>query len=111
MAPWFRMPFAIATLRTERERWNFYATYHDAAISGSSIVLRPGIQAMLKDAHSGSFDIVMAEALDRISRDQADVATLFKQLQFLDIRIFTLAEGFILERPCSQNPSRPAWTR
>jgi site-specific DNA recombinase len=28
------------------------------------------------------FEIVLAEALDRVSRDQADVATLFKHLRF-----------------------------
>ena len=89
--------FRICEERAQREGWNITACYQDAAISGSSIVLRPGIQALLAAAHSGTFDIVMAEALDRISRDQADVATLFKQLQFLGIPIFTLAEGEISE--------------
>jgi DNA invertase Pin-like site-specific DNA recombinase len=36
---------------------------------------------LLADAQRGRFDIVLAEALDRISRDQADVATLFKHLR------------------------------
>jgi DNA invertase Pin-like site-specific DNA recombinase len=36
---------------------------------------------------------VLAEALDRISRDQADVATLFKQLRFAGVPIVMLAEG------------------
>ncbi|MEN5300124.1 recombinase family protein [Brucella sp. TWI559] len=89
--------FRICEERAQREGWNITACYQDAAISGSSIVLRPGIQALLAAAHSGTFDIVMAEALDRISRDQADVATLFKQLQFLGIKIFTLSEGEITE--------------
>jgi site-specific DNA recombinase len=40
---------------------------------------------------------VLAEALDRISRDQADVATLFKHLRFADVPIVTLAEGEISE--------------
>lgn len=39
----------------------------------------------------------MAEALDRISRDQADVATLYKQLHFLGIKIVTISEGPINE--------------
>lgn len=34
-----------------------------------------------------------AEALDRLSRDQEDVAALYKRLSFAGIRIFTLAEG------------------
>ncbi len=40
---------------------------------------------------------MLAEALDRISRDQADVATLYKQLKFAGVTIVTLAEGEISE--------------
>jgi Site-specific recombinases, DNA invertase Pin homologs len=61
------------------------------------MILRPGIQMLLQDAQAGQFDIVLAEALDRISRDQADVATLFKHLKFADVPIITLAEGEISE--------------
>jgi hypothetical protein len=37
------------------------------------------------------------EALDRISRDQADIATLYKHLKFAGVPILTLAEGEISE--------------
>jgi DNA invertase Pin-like site-specific DNA recombinase len=67
------------------------------AISGASVILRPGIQSLLQDARSKQFDVVVAEALDRISRDQADVATLFKHMQFAGVQIVTLAEGEISE--------------
>src|SRR6516164_2985615 len=80
-----------------RERWHVVDTYHDAAISGASVILRPGVQSLLQDAQRGRFDIVLAEALDRISRDQADVATLFKHLSFAGVQIVTLAEGEISE--------------
>jgi DNA invertase Pin-like site-specific DNA recombinase len=66
----------ICRERAERERWAVGAIYQDAAISGASITLRPGIQFLLQDAQAGKFEIVLAEALDRISRDQADVAEL-----------------------------------
>ena len=39
----------------------------------------------------------MTEALDRLSRDQADVAALYRQLTFAGVRIVTLAEGEINE--------------
>ncbi len=61
------------------------------------MILRPGIQMLLQDAQAGQFDMVLAEALDRISRDQADVATLFKHLKFAGVPIVTLAEGEISE--------------
>ncbi|TWA58589.1 DNA invertase Pin-like site-specific DNA recombinase [Azospirillum brasilense] len=80
-----------------REGWTVAACYHDAAISGASMVLRPGIQTLLADARCSRFDVVLAEALDRVSRDQADVATLFKHLRFAGLRLVTLAEGDISE--------------
>ncbi len=83
--------------RTEREGWQIVSSFEDAAISGASMLLRPGIQNLLADAQAGKFDIVVAEALDRVSRDQADVATLFKHLQFARVPLVTLAEGEITE--------------
>ena len=76
--------------------WQLIATYTDAAISGASR-LRPGYQKLLKDARGGQFDIVVAEALDRLSRDQEDVAGLYKQLGFCGVKLVTLAEGEISE--------------
>ena len=64
-------------------------TYRDAAISGDCMILRPGIQALQADARSGAFDVVVAEALDRMGRDQADVSALFKHLQFARVMIVT----------------------
>lgn len=80
-----------------RENWRIVGTYQDAAISGASVILRPGIQSVLQDAQMGKFDVILAEALDRISRDQADVATLFKHFQFAGVKLITLAEGEISE--------------
>ncbi|TIW30867.1 MAG: recombinase family protein, partial [Mesorhizobium sp.] len=80
-----------------RQGWSVGCTYEDAAISGASTVLRPGIQHLVRDAQRGRFEVVLAEALDRISRDQADVATLFKHLKFAGVAIVTLAEGEISE--------------
>src|ERR1700724_3190208 len=89
--------FRICREHAGRERWQVVDTYHDAAISGASVILRPGVQSLLQDAQRGKFDIVLAEALDRVSRDQADVATLFKRLRFAGVSIVTLSEGEISE--------------
>ena len=61
------------------------------------IRMRPGYQKLLEDARAGAFDVVVAEALDRLSRDQEDVAGLFKHLRFAGVRLVTLAEGEISE--------------
>ena len=89
--------FRICRVHAERAGWTVVDTYKDAAISGGSMILRPGIQALLADARAGAVDVIVAEALDRLSRDQADVSALFKHLQFARVMIVTLAEGEINE--------------
>jgi DNA invertase Pin-like site-specific DNA recombinase len=80
----------------DREGWQLVATYTDHAMSGATR-LRPGYQKLLDDARGGAFDVVLAEALDRLSRDQEDVAALYKQLGFAGVHLLTLAEGEISE--------------
>jgi DNA invertase Pin-like site-specific DNA recombinase len=82
--------------RAAREGWTVVESYSDRAISGASLI-RSGIQSLLADAQAGRFDIVLSEALDRISRDQEDVAGVFKRLRFAGVTIFTLSEGEINE--------------
>ncbi len=72
-------------------------TYSDRAISGASMI-RAGIQELLADAQAGRFDMVLSEALDRLSRDQEDVAAVYKRLRFAGVSIVTLSEGEINER-------------
>ncbi len=81
----------------EQRGWTYLHAYNDRAQSGSSTLLRPGYQRMVEDARAGQFDIIVAEALDRLSRDQADIAGLYKQLVFQEIELFTLAEGEVNE--------------
>ena len=90
----------ICREKAARENWIVVSTYKDAGISGASMILRPGIQTLLQDAQRQQFDVVLAEALDRISRDQADVATLFKHLRFAGVPIITLAEGEMMAPTC-----------
>ncbi|MDF3809961.1 MULTISPECIES: recombinase family protein [Rhodopseudomonas] len=89
--------FRLCREHAAHEKWQIVGSYEDAAISGASTILRPGIQRLTRDAQHGEFNILLAEALDRISRDQADVATLYKQLKFAGVTIVTLAEGEISE--------------
>jgi DNA invertase Pin-like site-specific DNA recombinase len=81
----------------EKENGAIIDTYSDYAISGSSLRNRPGMQALLEGAKRGKFDCVIAEALDRLSRDLEDIAAIYKRLRHSDIRLLTLAEGEISE--------------
>jgi site-specific DNA recombinase len=71
---------------------NFTVTHYfsDAAISGASMN-RPGIQELMSIAHQ--FDVVLCESLDRLSRDQSDIAYIHKRLAFQNVRIVTLDDG------------------
>jgi site-specific DNA recombinase len=89
--------FRLCRERVEQENGTVVETYADYAISGSSLRNRPSMQALLKQAKSGTFDHVVAEALDRISRDQEDIAAIYKRLRHSDVRLLTLAEGEISE--------------
>jgi site-specific DNA recombinase len=55
--------------RIEQDGHELVQVYSDRAVSGASLV-RPGIQLLMRDASRGAFDVVYAEALDRMSRDQ-----------------------------------------
>ena len=80
--------------RARREGWRVHRHYTDHGISGASLE-RPGIRALLQDAQAGGFQVILAEALDRLSRGQADIATIYERMAFAGIRIVTLTEGEI----------------
>jgi site-specific DNA recombinase len=86
----------ICRARAEREGWVIAETFTDYAVSGST-TLRPGYQALMSAMRSGSVDVVLAESLDRLSRDQEHVAGFHKAAQFAGVRIITLSEGEISE--------------
>jgi len=86
----------VCRVFAEREGWLVVDEFSDHAISGASL-LRPGFQALMRRALDREFDVVLAESLDRFSRDQEDTAGLFKRLTFLGVRIFTLGEGEITQ--------------
>jgi site-specific DNA recombinase len=77
-----------------REGWTVVQEFTDHAVSGATL-LRSGFQALMRDALNRRFDVVLAESLDRFSRDQEDTAGLFKRLTFAGVNIVTLAEGDI----------------
>ena len=86
--------FRVCREFAQRQGWQIAREYSDHAVSGATL-LRPGFQGLMREALRNEFDIVLAEALDRFSRDQEDTAGLFKRLTFAGVSIVTLAEGDI----------------
>lgn len=84
----------LAREHAERQGWAIAEIYTDYGISGASM-MRPGLQALMADAQRGKFEIVLSEALDRISRDQGDTANIHKRMRFHGIKIYTLSEGWV----------------
>ncbi len=69
------------------------ALFEDRAKSGGSMQRRLGIQGLLRAAKGNSFNVVIVESLDRLSRDQEDLAHIYKQLKFHGVEIRTVHEG------------------
>ncbi len=86
----------LCRLHAERQGWAITESYCDRAISGASL-LRPGIQELIADAQAGRFDIILTESIDRLSRDQEDIAGLYKRMRFAGVKIITLSEGDVSE--------------
>ena len=84
----------LCTEHAAKNGWSVVECYSDAGLSGASL-MRPGIQALIRDANDGRFTIVLAEALDRLSRDQEDIAGVYKRMQFAGVEMVTLSEGAI----------------
>ncbi|MFL5256460.1 MAG: recombinase family protein [Rhodopila sp.] len=86
----------ICRARAEREGWTVIGVYADYAISGATAG-RPQFQQLLTDARAGRFNVILAEALDQISRDQEHIAGFHKQVSFAGVQVITIAEGAISE--------------
>lgn len=74
---------------------NVIDVFEDRARSGGSVMGRDGLLRLLDRAREKSFDIVVVEALDRLSRDMEDLAGIHKRLSFLGIEIRAVHEGLV----------------
>ena len=83
--------------RSSQLGYEVVEVFTDYAMSASTLRNRPGMMALMDAARQGQIDVVLAEALDRVSRDQEDVAGIFKRLTHADVGLFTLSEGLINE--------------
>lgn len=67
-------------------------TFADFAVSGASLD-RPGFEALMRAVDGRRVDAVVTEDVSRISRDVADAAAVFKQLQYLRVPLLGVGDG------------------
>ncbi len=89
----------VALCRQFAERQGFAVAdvYPDYAVSGATIHGRFAFERLVQDARAGRFEVILAEDLDRLSRNQADIAGLYERMTFAGVEIWTVADGRISE--------------
>ncbi len=85
----------VALCRTHARKEGIEVTrvYSDRAQTSASIIGRDGLMQLMDDAKAGLFDMVIVEALDRVSRDQEDLAGIYKRLTFVNVDIMAVHDG------------------
>ena len=77
----------------ERNDLEIVGVYDDRARSGASMYGRDGLLRLLDAARDGGFEVILIEALDRLSRDQEDLAGIWKRLNFMGVELRAVHEG------------------
>jgi site-specific DNA recombinase len=89
--------FVVCEKYAQRERLNVVGRFSDKAKSGASMLDRDGLRDLMAAAKRKEFDVLVVEATDRLSRNQADLPWIFQHLQFHGVKIVTPANGEVSE--------------
>lgn len=71
--------------------WQIHSTYEDHGVSGTS-TKRPMLKALMTDARSRKFDILVCWKLDRFARSLKDLLTMLQDLSDLGIAFISLKD-------------------
>jgi DNA invertase Pin-like site-specific DNA recombinase len=87
---------AVARRYADQQGWSVVDAhiYTDAAVSGSSMEGRPGIQALLAAAETvpRPFDILLVDDSSRVARDLRDALYVLRHLRFSGVRTIYLSQ-------------------
>jgi DNA invertase Pin-like site-specific DNA recombinase len=73
----------------KRRGWEVVETYNDVGVSGAKARdQRPGLDALLKDASRGKFDVVLAWAIDRLGRSLIDLLGTIQHLEACKVDLY-----------------------
>lgn len=83
--------WAACAARADQEGLTVVARHGDSAVSGTvPVEQRPGGRALLADALAGRWDVLVVEALDRLSRDTVELERVVRRLEHRGVRILTV---------------------
>lgn len=85
---------ALCKTIAQRAGYQIVAMHEDRALSGTSIVHRPGVQALLRDVKARKVDVVVTEHIDRITRSEADWHAIKLELDFAGVKVHA-ASGIV----------------
>jgi|HubBroStandDraft_6_1064221.scaffolds.fasta_scaffold712004_2 site-specific DNA recombinase len=81
----------------DRQGWTVVHVFQDVPGNGARLVGREGLFAMMAAAERGEFDVVLAQDLDRLSRNASDIHQLLADLGRLGVGAWTLDWGAVLD--------------
>ncbi|MGX9855059.1 recombinase family protein [Limimaricola variabilis] len=85
--------FRIAERYAQQQGWEVVERFSDDAVSGAVSRDRPGFQRLSADLARGKFDVVLAESVDRISRDPEHMAGFYKNALFNRVELHITGRG------------------
>ncbi|MGC1713655.1 MAG: recombinase family protein [Xanthobacteraceae bacterium] len=78
-----------------RQGFEVVAVFSDRAVTGATRHGRAGIGRLLEAAAAGEFDLMIAETMSRVGRDEEDRAAIRKRLTFHGVTIMTPVDGVV----------------
>ena len=66
----------------------FAGIYYDHGKSGTSMIKRDGLQALLKKIHAGQVDLVLVKSLSRFARNTLDALKVLQETRKLGVEFF-----------------------
>ena len=97
----------------EQRGWQITQVYSDNGVSGfKGRKQRPGLDALLKDAARGRFDVALAWALDRLGRSLLDLLDTLSELEAVGVALVLHQQAIDTTTPAGGCSSRlPARSR
>jgi len=87
----------------ERSGWEIVGTYRDEGISGAKVRnVRPGFDALCKDAARRRFDVVMAWSVDRLGRSLQDLVAFLAEIHGAKVDLYLQQQGIDTTKPAGR---------